>query len=46
VQSMAGRFVDGLQAVGDSLFKISTNCMKYGYVVCYLHAHVTILSYM
>jgi hypothetical protein len=35
--------VDGLQAVGDSISKISTNFMKYGYVVCYLHAHVTIL---
>jgi hypothetical protein len=35
VQSMAGRFMDGLQVVGDSLSKISTNCMKYGYVVFY-----------
>jgi hypothetical protein len=25
--------VDGMQAIGDSLSKISTNCMKYGYVV-------------
>jgi hypothetical protein len=33
VQSMDRRFVDSLQAVGDSLSKISTNCMKYGYVV-------------
>ena len=33
MQSMAGRFMDGLKEVGNSLSKISTNCMKYGYVV-------------
>jgi hypothetical protein len=32
VQSMAGRFVDGLQEVGDIISNISTNCMKYRYV--------------
>jgi hypothetical protein len=46
VQSMAGRFVEGLEEVGDSLYKISTNCMKYGYVVFLLHVHVMILPYM
>jgi hypothetical protein len=46
VYSEAGRFVDGLYAVGDNISKISTNCMIKLYVALLITFLCYGLSYM